>query len=81
MMFAQVHWGSQGPGGASLVVVFISRRHFLRNQVRIPEVQHGGANDPVVFSELWRLECFKRLAVIAGQNVDPPEYGTMVVSG
>jgi hypothetical protein len=69
MMFAQVRWGSHGPGGASLSVLFTSRRRFLRKQVRIPEVQHGGANDPVVFSELRRLERFKRLAVIAGQNV------------
>ena len=69
MMFAQVCWGSHGPGGASLSVLFTSRRRFLRKQVRIPEVQQGGANDPVVFSELRRLERFKRLAVIAGQNV------------
>ena len=69
MMLVQVRWGSHGPGGASLGVLFTSRCHFLRNQVHIPEVQHGGANDPVVFSELWRLERFRRLAVIAGQNV------------
>ena len=42
---------------------------FSKKQVRIPEVQHCGTNDPVVFSELRRLERFRRLAVIAGQNV------------
>ena len=69
MMFVQVRWGSHGPGGAVLGVLFTSRRRFLRKQVRIPEVQHGGANDPVVFSDLRRLEHYERLAVIAGQNV------------
>ena len=69
MMLVQVRWGSHGPGGASLGVLFTGRRRFLRKQVRIPEVHHGGANDPGVFSELRRLERFKRLAVIAGQNV------------
>ena len=69
MMLVQVRRGSHGPRGASLGVLFISRRRFLRKQVRISEVQHGGANDPVVFSELWRLERFRRLAIIAGQNV------------
>ena len=69
MMLVQVRRGSHGPGGAVLGVVFTSRRRFLRKQVRIPEVQHSGAKDPVVFSELRRLERFKRLAVIAGQNV------------
>ena len=68
MVLVQVRRGSHGPGDAVLGVLFTSRRHFLRKQVRIPEVQHDGANDPVVFSELRRLELFKRLAVSAAHN-------------
>ena len=62
-MFVQVRWGSHGLGGE------YCRRRFLRHQVRIPEVQHSGAKDPVDFGELRRLERFRRLTVIAGQNV------------
>lgn len=66
MMFVQVRWGSHGPGGAVLGVLFTSRRRFLGKQVRIPEMQHSGATDAVALSEVRRLAGFRRLAVIAG---------------